>query len=401
MNQYCRGTVLCAWELGGEFGHISRLSAIAKSLEKDGFNVVVALRDLSGAAAFFIDTQVKLMQAPVCLPQISMQRPVACLADAFLLSGYLNVEMLEGLVQGWESLIDLVQPDIMIFDYAPTALLAARERSITQFIIGTGFSEPAPGEAMMDWRQPPVADGLMVRQETRILTVINEVLARRGRQPLAYLHDIFQADTTFVQMCRELDLFPHRINAVYCPGIGSRAEKAQSEKTQRHRPKIVAYLKAEYPNLSAILTALSQMDADVLVTCPSSDPAQLKAQVGSNVCIAEQWLDLVAELEDADLFIGHANGNSTRECLALGVPSLMFPLRLEQLWIAQKLQKNGLGRFIQAVQPAETLAAHMNEMLVNRAAYQERLHQLMAHYPRPLLDLSEAVTQACLQRMTS
>src|SRR5690606_15930682 len=145
-------TILCTWELGGELGHISNLSAVARVLETEGYRVVVALRDLSRAYPFFFDTKVTLLQAPVWLPMMKMQRPIACLADTLLLSGYLETDPLHCLVIAWQALVKQVKPDLVIFDYSPTAMLAMLDQTFPKMLVGSGFADPVPGHPIADWR---------------------------------------------------------------------------------------------------------------------------------------------------------------------------------------------------------------------------------------------------------
>ncbi|HVL00691.1 MAG TPA: hypothetical protein VM553_12805, partial [Dongiaceae bacterium] len=140
-----RKKILCAWEMGGDLGHVSRLAGLARELLMRGFDVTVALKDLSRCHRFFADLDVTLVQAPVWLPRITMQRPIACLPDTLLLNGYLEPDPLHALVRSWQSLISLVKPDLLICDYSPTAMLAGHASGLPQILVGTGFSEPAPG----------------------------------------------------------------------------------------------------------------------------------------------------------------------------------------------------------------------------------------------------------------
>lgn len=82
--------VLCTWEIGGELGHLTRLANITRELEQRNYKVTLALKDLSRATPVFAGTQASLVQAPVWLPKIKLNRPISCMADTLLLLGYLE-----------------------------------------------------------------------------------------------------------------------------------------------------------------------------------------------------------------------------------------------------------------------------------------------------------------------
>lgn len=390
-------TVLCTWEIGGELGHISRLSAIAKVLEKAGYRVVVALKDLSRAYGFFAGTDVTLMQAPVWLPKITLQRPIACLPDSMLLLGYLEPDPLECLLLAWRALVEAVRPGLVLCDYSPTALLALRGYDVARIVVGTGFAEPVPGAPVADWRPIPVADGLVARQERRVLEVINQVLRRRGEQELACLADLFQADLTLISNLRELDIYSHRRVGRYCLGTET-ANGAQLEFAAGELPRIVAYLKPGHPGFAQLLAGLAHAPANVIAICPLAPPGSLEQWRSPRFQFTREVVNLPALLAQADLFVGHGNGGSVRESLVAGTPVLVLPIQLEQLLTGQKLHALRAGRLLEGELEAKVVTETIVQILQDLDAYRATIWQLLSAYTEPFITVPEAVLEFCAQR---
>src|SRR5690606_24183664 len=122
-------------------------------------------------------------------------------------------------------------------------------------------------------------DGLVERQESRVLGVINPVLRRRGEPELACLADLYQADLTLIANPRELDLYPQRPASRYCLGI-TPAVGVRLEFTAANLPRVVAYLKPAHPGFAQLLAGLAQVRAQVIAVCPMAPPGSLEQWQG-------------------------------------------------------------------------------------------------------------------------
>ena len=117
-----------AWELGGDAAHAGRLRVIARALISRGHAVSLSVRDLGPARRLFGDLDVKMLQAPLWLH--STAQHASSLAEIMLASGYREAQTLDALVRGWRSALELLRPDVVVAEFAPTALLAARTLDI-------------------------------------------------------------------------------------------------------------------------------------------------------------------------------------------------------------------------------------------------------------------------------
>jgi UDP:flavonoid glycosyltransferase YjiC (YdhE family) len=114
--------IVFAWELGGYLGHLFRILPIATRLRDEGYKVSFILGDLSRVEPVIGDLGFDVVQAPVWLPKArKLPDPPASYAEILQYFGYLSDSGLTGLVKGWRKLFEWMQPDLVLFDYAPTA----------------------------------------------------------------------------------------------------------------------------------------------------------------------------------------------------------------------------------------------------------------------------------------
>lgn len=348
--------VLLTWEIGAGLGHMTRLSALARSLTARGYTVTAALRDLSRAHLLFADLPVTLLQAPTWLHKVTMQRPVACLPDTLLLSGYFDSGALSSLVRAWDGLLTLVKPDLMICDYAPTALLASHNLGIPRFVVGPGFAEPAPGHPVADWRPHTVADGLAARQEQQLLEIINPLLPRQG-DALTRLADLYQVDGTFITNFPDLDVYNgQRHNAVYCP-LQHSANNNPAQWPDGDGPGIVAYLNPDYSETQPLMRALADSGARVVVVCPDRRASLLQPFASARLHLASTVIDLQRTIGEADLLISHGGNGVTCQSLAAGKPHLVLPMQLEQLLTGIAVRRLAVGEYCERITDSEHASA--------------------------------------------
>lgn len=355
-------TILCTWEMGGGLGHLARLAILTKALESDGHRVVLALKDISRSYPFFKETQAQILQAPNWLLKLQMQRPIACQADALLLSGYIDADALFMLTQAWKSIVQLVKPEVVIFDYSPTAQLALRdETGIKKIILGTGFSVPEAGYPIADWRYPSVNDNLVEEQERVALHPINMVLKRLNKPPLKKLSELWQVDKLILNEFPSFDLYHKlRTNTVYCTEQDSSNSQEPIVFPETGKKKILAYFKPAHPGIARLIQALALTNADVFVVCLMGPEKVLKSCESDHFKYSTAPVNLAKGFVQADLFIGHGNASTVKEALYAGIATIAFPLQQEQLLIAKTLQELKVGRLMLDYDDIDMLAKQIN-----------------------------------------
>src|SRR5262245_34668387 len=116
--------ILVAWELGGGLGHLTPLVPIVERLRDHGHRLFAAVRDLSGIDTVFAGLDVTYLQAPVKVSKSPDRiEPPRTFAHILHNSGFARPAELRAMAEAWRSLYRLVEPDLIVFDHAPTALL--------------------------------------------------------------------------------------------------------------------------------------------------------------------------------------------------------------------------------------------------------------------------------------
>src|SRR4051794_14012883 len=116
-------TVLMAWELGAGLGHLQRLRPGAEQLLRRGHRGYAAVRDLSRAGTVFRELDVKLLQAPQKLrPPPSEFKPPLTFPHILHNTGFADLIELAAMAGAWRNLLELVRPNVVLFDHSPTAL---------------------------------------------------------------------------------------------------------------------------------------------------------------------------------------------------------------------------------------------------------------------------------------
>src|SRR5262249_47962772 len=137
--------ILLAWELGAGFGHARRLLSLAHELKRGGFQPVVAARELWRLTIEYHDAGIPLIQAP--LGQYQGPKDEAfnarSYADLIAAYGYQKASSIWSTVVGWDCLLKLLKPALVIGDYSPFLALAAHGR-VPFLAIGSGFVCPPP-----------------------------------------------------------------------------------------------------------------------------------------------------------------------------------------------------------------------------------------------------------------
>ena len=334
--------ILFAWELGGNLGHIARDLPLALACRDAGHDVLFAVADLAVCSSIAKEFGLAFVQAPANRPKSLRQGQQNAInfADMLLRSGFADRDSLEGAVLGWKSLFDLFKPDLMVYDFAPTALLAARLRALPVLLLSNGFETPpeiSPLPRFRAWE--PVADSDLQHAEDQLIERMNLVLANHGCATIKRLWDLYAGHPLLMTCFREFDHFGAREEATY---VGHAvllpvAQKACFEADGRH---VVVYLRSTIPHVENVFAALQQVEAEVVCIVPDL-PAdwpekydRLRFHVGP--------VDLQALLPHANLVIAHGTGTLTA-AVAAGVPVLMVPHVIENYLSSAALERQGLG----------------------------------------------------------
>lgn len=334
--------ILLAWELGGNYGHLAKLLPLAQALKEKGHKVAVAVKDLATAGQVFERSDFILLQAPLDAQQKPSRHPVS-FAGILKNYGFGSLERLDGLVQGWHSLFKLFQADVVVSEYAPTAVLSAQLTGIPCLRFDTGFGIPpevSPWPCFRPWMK--IGREQLFKQENEMLAIVNRLCGAYARPSYHHLFEAVRADLNLLTTLPELDHYAGRRGGRYIGPLSQLNGGQDVAWPVGNGPKIFAYLRP-FPGLRNVLEGLEACNCQAVVVVPGIDPALHDRFTGSSLSLSCQPVALSPLLAEADLVISHASHGLSSAALLAGVPTLAVPTQIEQMLLAKTMERLGIG----------------------------------------------------------
>jgi UDP:flavonoid glycosyltransferase YjiC (YdhE family) len=355
-------TALIAWELGGGLGHAVRCNQMAWALRRRNVRSCVALRDLSAAHTLVWPESTVVLQAPVSLNTPPGLRDPATYAEILYLSGFHDAGNLRCLLGGWEHLIGLIQPELVLIDHAPIALCAAHEAGLPSVRLGTGFFAPPLLQPLPSFRFWMEADMQRASQiEAKVLANLNAISKRRWNSVAEACHPCIDLISSWPELDHYLD---HRGADTHYVGHETAPEAGEHVRWKNPaRPRILAYLKPDYARFRFVLNSLRAYPGAVTAFVPGLSATEIVTLETPNLQLLATPLDLVRMLPDCDALLCHAGSGTVSAALCAGKPVLMLPTTAEQHLFAKRVIEQGAGLSLAEDQVLTTFVGSLNRLV--------------------------------------
>ena len=354
--------VLLAWELGGNYGHLVALRALARELKRQGHSCTFAVRGLGSAQGFLDPALGPLVQAPVRLTA-GRNRVRTQLSYASLLHniGFNDPVELAGRIHAWRTLYRALETGFVFADHSPVALIAARTLGIPAACIGNGFTvpprlSPFPSFSVSCRAKRGIPSELLLANEASVLKELNHALALLKLKPFALLQDIFRGAAPALFTYSPLDHYevprsePFRGLPDYSYGSPPRWPEGRG-------PKIFAYLTPN-TSLPVVLEALKQSRARVLLRLPGALPDAAAEALRPGLSVATGPVHFRSAAESCDAFVNYGAHSTVAEFLLAGKPGILVPDLHERALTARRVVAMGA-----AVSERATSAAPLRRAL--------------------------------------
>ena len=331
--------ILLAWELGGNWGHVSRDLPVLRRLRAEGHDVRYAVRDATIAPTLSASVDIRCVAAPGGAALRRMPRGLAGFGAILFADGFGDATVLEQRLTGWMRLFAGHQTDVVVSDYAPAALLAARVAGIPSAAVGSGFEIPPDGALLPSFLSEPAQDEAARRfSEGLVLFNVNRVLHRLGALPLQRLAQVFQGRRNVFTTVAELDHCGARPDATYAGPVQD-LPGGMKASWRTTKPRVLVYLHGVPPVIDEVLQALDTIGTDAIAVLP--DVGRVP-HVRAEIQVFRQPVCFDGLLESADLVIASGSGTLTTALLA-GIPVLVLPSSAEQAMFARRVEDMGAG----------------------------------------------------------
>jgi len=373
-------TVLLTWELGGGMGHLARLRPIALALKRLDHRVVGAFRELGNATTVFADAPIQYVQAPSKRREGGRAgRSPETFAQLLEQSAFGDERELRALVSAWRTLFDLVQPDLLISDHSPTALLAARGCSFKRAVVGTGFICPPPGPPLPVFRAGTTPEQLAAHEQ-KLLNLVNDVLKDLHAPRLAFLGQLYaDVDELALTTFAELDQFGPRGDAHYWgawpAGVG---ETGAIDWPPGEGPRLYGYLKP-FKALDALLERLSSLRLPTVIVVDGIDVETQERFASQTMRFLQRPIEAARAATWCDFAILNATHGMLSAMLLAGKPTLNVPIQLEQRLSAMKVVDLRAGVAASATEPEQVVKA-LDYLLENRERLATAAGQFATRY---------------------
>ncbi len=339
--------ILLTWELGGNYGHLARLIPIADAQRALGREILFAVCNIEAAQALLVPRG----YAYVIAPKVSFKGSNALTlsyTQMLLAIGYADQLALQKTVGDWLHLFHEYQPDLIVIDHSPTALLANHIAKIPVMQLGTGFEMP-PQEHWIELL--PLNDKQQAElniAEQQLLVNMNHALIAYGGIAMQSVTHLFNDCQQLLATFAELDHYPSRKNAHYIGPVysiedisGNTNHQITWKETQRK--KVFVYVWSGLPGLNQLMQALAALDIEVIAVIPGLTDEALSLFNQPNIHISKNTVSFARLFKNTDLLITHSGFGTVSAFLKHGIPVMIVPDTLEQGLIGQRIVSLGVG----------------------------------------------------------
>ena len=370
--------VLVVLELGANLGHVLRLWPLAQSLMTMDWQVSFAVPDVAHARRFICDTKVAIVETvKTARPPASNDQNIVPESYAQILQnhGFADKDQLESNVASWQNILQTIQPDVLLIEFCPVALLAAHCLRKPAVHLAIGWEAPIAqsfeGVRILPLMGAPtshkIADAKVLQQA--LLAHINACCTAHAVPQLADLAALYTLHPLLLATWPEADHFGPRqsgryIGPLYAKHHGQRAQWPAQAGTGK--PRVFIYLQRHACNVH-ILKALNRIGALVIAVLPDATITNTQELADNGVQIYTDAVQLEPLLKMADLVINNASHGLTLACLAVGCPVLGLPLTFEHQLSGVRLAKTGAVQLLLPKDIEIDARAQLRSVLENSA----------------------------------
>lgn len=315
--------------------------------------------------------------------------------------GYAEREGLLAMVKAWRQIFEWTAADAVVFDHAPTALLAARGRRLVRALYGVGFSSPprrSPLPSFRVWQDVPVQR--LQSSESLVLSTVNWVLGKLHEEPVAALHELFAVDDDFLCTFPELDHYRDRQEGHYCGPVFHAEHASVPEWPSAGTRKVCIYIRPEMRSFESMVRALRSSPYAVLWIAPGADMSDMRRYETQRLSFSNKPVQLTRAASEADAAVLYGSHGTAAAMLLAGVPLVLSPNHVEQMLVARNIARLGACSLVSPAATVDEIRSSV-ECVVEEPRYKQAATAFGAKYasfdPRSVVDrVAARISSRCV-----
>jgi hypothetical protein len=331
---------LLAWENGAGRGHFTSLKTMAESLTGE-FEIHAALCSMKYAAEMR-PLCVDVFQGPWLIYDLTERKaaggPGSATWGEYLGDlGYRNPEFLSNQIARYQREMTSRKIDLVITDWAPSALLAARGLGIPAVDTGIGYTV-----APYDLPEFPILLPQYVRRihdEKQMVAAVNEAGGPLGVPAIEHLPAIYTCNDQLVRTLAMLDPYADLRTSDYLP-----AAQDLPSLIAPTGDEVFVYFSSGEAETPEIMNAIADLGVPTRAYIPGITP-EWAAKLTQGGVILERG-PVKPELIGlrSRLMVNSAQHGTACMGIGLGLPQVAFPQQMEQAYNAQRAGDYGIMR---------------------------------------------------------
>ncbi|MBL7002516.1 MAG: hypothetical protein ISR69_00645 [Gammaproteobacteria bacterium] len=390
--------IVLAWELGSNYGHLSKMLTLTRPFISKGYKVSFILRDLSHVQQLGVPDNINIYQSPFISGKQSAQYAPTNYSDILLGVGYSDLNKFVGALRGWITLFELLKPDLLICDHSPTALLAAKANGCKVVNFGTGFELVdlhEPFASLRLWEKVPQSS--LVAADQSLLIKINKALKLNQKKGYSNLKSAFTVDQSYLCTLPELDPYIGRKNTPYWGPLMEMGSGVTPVWPKQDGFKVFVYVRPDIKIMLHLIKAMMSLNLSVLIHCIGGYTPKIDGiQNLENIHICEKPLNMSEIVKQADLILCHGGHGTVANALLAGIPLLLFPTQQEQKNTAVRLTNLGVALELKGQESQQQLKKKLNSF-IKQEQFKSNMNVLKDKYQDfNITELVEDISQRCI-----
>lgn len=291
--------------------------------------------------------------------------------------GFRDPEFLSRQIAWWRETIRVRGIALVIGDFAPCALLAARSLGVPTVAVGNAYAVPPPGLERFPVFLPRYAE--CIHDEARMVEAVNLAATPLGVPPIRHLPEVYASDA---QLVRSLPIFDPYDGIREAPLLPPVADVGDID--SGGGDEIFVYFSSTECSEPGIAEAVAGTGLPVRAFMPRMQPETARLLEAGGVAI-ETTAATTREIARRSRLLVNAGQHGTL-CMALaaGIPQVALPQQLEQLYNALRVEERGVAR---VVEKGERRAERLRRTILEAYRDEEmrRAAAALARELRPLL----------------